>query len=112
MYLTQYKKRKLLLHLEVEVEQKHLNQRIKLNHPKCINLITHYVMKSAREDKTVAQFMEKSSHLLKINQIMDGVPKLLNEVQEEGTFPDGTKFVTVHNAVERKSEIIPEGVTN
>ncbi|WP_185883033.1 urease subunit gamma [Blattabacterium cuenoti] len=111
MHLTSYEKEKILLHMAGELAKKRLKRGLKLNYPESLALITHYVMEGARDGKTVKEIINEASHILSEYQIMDGVYELLNNVQIEATFPDGTKLVTIHNPIQKKtkrsSKIIP-----
>ena len=109
MHLTFYEKEKILLHMAGELAKKRLKRGLKLNYPESIALITHYVMEGARDGKTVKELMNEAREILKEDQVMDGVYELLNNVQVEATFPDGTKLVTIHNPIKtnKNSNIIP-----
>ena len=73
--------------------------RVKLNHPEAIAFISAAVMEGARDGKSVAELMRLGATLLKREQVMDGVPEMIPDIQVEATFPDGTKLVTVHNPI-------------
>ncbi|WP_185851689.1 urease subunit gamma [Blattabacterium cuenoti] len=109
MHLTFYEKEKILLHMAGELAKKRLKRGLKLNYPESVALITHYVMEGARDGKTVKELMNEARDILKEDQVMDGVYELLNNVQVEATFPDGTKLVTIHNPIKtnKNSNIIP-----
>ena len=70
-----------------------------LNYPESVALITYEVMEGARDGKTVADLMSYGSTILKKDEVMEGIPEMIHEVQVEATFPDGTKLVTVHNPI-------------
>jgi urease subunit gamma len=70
-----------------------------LNYPEAIALITGEILEGIREGKTVADLMQFGAHILKREDVMDGVAEMIKEVQVEGTFPDGTKLVTIHHPV-------------
>jgi len=72
---------------------------LKLNYPEAIALISAEIMEGAREGKTVAELMDYGRTLLSRDDVMDGIPKMIPEVQVEATFPDGTKLVTVHDPI-------------
>lgn len=109
MHLTSYEKEKILLHMAGELAKKRLKRGLKLNYPESLALITNYVMEGAREGKTVKDLMKEAANILKNEQVMDGVCEMLNNVQVEATFPDGTKLVTIHNPIKKKetSNVIP-----
>jgi urease subunit gamma len=72
---------------------------LKLNHPETVALITAEVLEGARDGRSVAELMSFGTTIVTRDQVMDGVAEMIHEVQVEGTFPDGTKLVTVHNPV-------------
>ena len=72
---------------------------VRLNHPEAIALITSFLLEGARDGRSVADLMEAGRHVVAREQCMDGVPELIDEVQIEATFPDGTKLVTVHQPI-------------
>lgn len=79
--------------------ERRLNRGLKLNYPESIALITLEIIEGARDGKTVAELMSEGRNILTREQVMDGVPELVHEVQVEATFPDGTKLVTVHSPI-------------
>ncbi len=99
MELLPREKDKLLVFTAGLLAERRLNKGLKLNYPEAIALITLEIMEGAREGKTVAQLMGEGRDILSREQVMDGVPELIHEVQVEATFPDGTKLVTVHNPI-------------
>jgi urease subunit gamma len=72
---------------------------VKLNHPEAIALITNFVLEGAREGKSVADLMSSGGEVISKNDCMEGIAEMINEVQIEATFPDGTKLVTVHHPI-------------
>jgi len=72
---------------------------VQLNYPESIALITYEVMEGARDGRSVSDLMSFGSTILKSDEVMEGVPEMIHEVQVEATFPDGTKLVTVHNPI-------------
>lgn len=72
---------------------------VRLNHPETVALLTSFVLEGAREGRSVADLMDAGRRVLTRADVMDGVPELVNEVQVEATFPDGTKLVTLHQPV-------------
>jgi urease subunit gamma len=72
---------------------------VKLNHPEAVAVITSYVLEGARDGRTVAELMSSGRTVLARDDVMDGVPEMLGEVQVEATFPDGTKLVTIHDPI-------------
>ena len=72
---------------------------MKLNHPEALALITSEILEGIRDGRTVSDLMEFGATMLTRDDVMEGIPEMLTEVQVEGTFPDGTKLVTVHNPI-------------
>jgi urease gamma subunit len=99
MNLTPREKDKLLVSMAAEVARKRLARGVKLNHPEAIALITDYVVEGARDGRSVSDLMSAGAGVLSREQVMEGVPELIHDVQVEATFPDGTKLVTVHNPI-------------
>ncbi|PNH91244.1 urease subunit gamma [Vibrio diazotrophicus] len=99
MELSPRDKDKLLLFTAALLAERRLAKGIKLNYPEASAYISAAIMEGAREGKTVAQLMSEGRTLLSKSEVMDGIAELLEEVQVEATFPDGTKLVTVHNPI-------------
>lgn len=99
MYLTPREIDKLLIVVAADVARRRKERGLKLNHPEAVALITHEVMEGARDGKTVAELMQYGASILSSEDVMDGVPDMIHDVQVEATFPDGTKLVTVHYPV-------------
>lgn len=99
MKLSPREKDKLLVAMAAMVAQRRLDRGVKLNHPEAIALITDYVLEGARDGKTVAELMRDGAQVLSREQVMEGIPEMIPEIQVEATFPDGTKLVTVHNPI-------------
>ncbi|WGH27537.1 MAG: urease subunit gamma [Candidatus Bostrichicola ureolyticus] len=99
MHLTFYEKEKLFIFLAGELAQKRLNRGIKLNYPECVALITCYILECAREGKTIENIINNVKNLITYNQVISGVPEMIDKVQVEATFPDGTKLVTIRNPI-------------
>ena len=72
---------------------------LKLNHPEALALITAEVLEGIRDGRSVAELMEAGLRVLSRDEVMEGVPEMLDEIQVEGTFPDGTKLVTIHHPI-------------
>ncbi len=100
MELSPRDKDKLLLFTAALLAERRLAKGIKLNYPEASAYISAAIMEGAREGKSVAQLMSEGRMLLSKNEVMDGIAELLEEVQVEATFPDGTKLVTVHNPIQ------------
>ncbi len=99
MHLTPRETEKLLLHLAGELAQKRKDRGLKLNYPESIALISSYVMEGARDGRSVADLMQAGATVLTREEVMEGVPEMIHDVQVEATFPDGTKLVTVHDPI-------------
>jgi len=99
MDLLPREKDKLLLFTAALLAERRLNRGVKLNYPESMAYISMEIIEGARDGKTVAEMMDYGRTLLSREQVMEGVPELLAEVQVEATFPDGTKLVTVHNPI-------------
>ena len=99
MELLPREKDKLLIFTAALLAERRLNRGLKLNYPEAMAYLTMEIMEGARDGKTVAELMSYGKTLLSADQVMDGVPELIHEVQVEATFPDGTKLVTVHHPI-------------
>ncbi|WOG28671.1 urease subunit gamma [Endozoicomonas sp. 8E] len=99
MELTPREKDKLLLYTAALVAERRLGRGVKLNYPESIALISMHIMEGARDGKTVAELMNEGREILTRDNVMEGIPEMIHEVQVEATFPDGTKLVTVHNPI-------------
>jgi urease subunit gamma/beta len=99
MHLTPHELDKLTLHQAGFVAQKRLARGVRLNHPEAVALIATQILELIRDGRSVAELMGLGRQLLGRADVMDGVPELVHEVQVEGTFPDGTKLVTIHNPI-------------
>jgi urease subunit gamma len=92
-------KDKLLIAMAAMVARRRLERGVKLNYPEAIALISDFVMEGARDGRTVAELMSAGAEVLTREQVMEGIPEMVHEVQVEATFPDGTKLVTVHQPI-------------
>lgn len=99
MDLTPREKDKLLVFTAALVAERRLARGVKLNHPEVIAYITAAIMEGARDGTSVATLMDHGRTLLSREQVMEGVPEMIHDIQVEATFPDGTKLVTVHNPI-------------
>ena len=99
MELSPREKDKLLIFTAGLLAERRLSRGIKLNYPEAVAYISAAILEGAREEKSVADLMSHGTQLLKREDVMDGIPEMIHEVQVEATFPDGTKLVTVHNPI-------------
>lgn len=90
---------KLMIVVAADLARRRKDRGLKLNHPEAVALITYEVMEGARDGKTVAELMEFGASILTREDVMEGIPEMINDIQVEATFPDGTKLVTVHSPI-------------
>ena len=96
MHLTPQEKDKLLIFTAALLAERRKERGLKLNYPEAVAYISAAILEGARDGKSVNQLMSEGSQVLKREEVMDGVPEMIAEVQVEATFPYGTKLVTVH----------------
>ena len=99
MHLTPREQDKLLIFVAAEVARRRRGRGLKLNYPEAMALITAEILEGIRDGRSVSDLMSFGTTILARGDVMDGVPEMLDEVQVEGTFPDGTKLVTVHHPI-------------
>jgi urease subunit gamma len=99
MNLTPREKDKLLIFTAALLAERRLARGVKLNHPEAVAYLTAALLEGARDGKTVAELMHHGTTLLNRDQVMEGVPEMIHDIQVEATFPDGTKLVTVHHPI-------------
>jgi urease gamma subunit len=97
--LSPHEQERLLIHVAADVARRRQERGLLLNHPEAVALITAFLLEGARDGRTVSELMEAGRHVLSRDQVMEGVPEMVGEVQVEATFPDGTKLVTVHQPI-------------
>jgi urease gamma subunit len=97
--LTPREKDKLLVAMAASVARRRLERGVKLNYPEAIALISDFVLEGARDGRSVADLMSAGADVLTRDQVMEGIPEMIDEIQVEATFPDGTKLVTVHQPI-------------
>ena len=100
MELTPIEKDKMLLYTAGLVAERRLARGLQLNYPEAVAIISLEIMEGARDGRSVAELMQLGRTVLTRDQVMDGVAELIDEVQIEATFPDGTKLVTVHEPIQ------------
>src|SRR5439155_24960615 len=99
MHLTPREQEKLLIFTAAEVARRRRGRGLKLNHPEALALITAEILEGIRDGRTVSQLMEAGRPVLSRGRVMAGVPDMIDDVQIEGTVPDGTKLVTIHSPI-------------
>ena len=96
MHLTPREQEKLLIFTAAEVARRRRARGLKLNHPEALAIITAETLEGIRDGRSVSDLMAAGLTILRRDDVMEGVPEMIDEVQIEGTFPDGTKLVTIH----------------
>ena len=99
MHLTPREQEKLLIFTAAELARRRRARGLKLNHPEALAIITAETLEGIRDGRSVSELMAAGLSILGRNDVMEGVPEMIDEVQVEGTFPDGTKLVTIHRPI-------------
>ena len=99
MQLTPHEQERLMLSYAAELARRRRGRGLRLNHPEAVAVICDHLLEGARDGVPVAELMQTGRSVLGRDDVMDGVPEMLAEVQVEATFPDGTKLVTVHHPI-------------
>ena len=99
MRLTPHEQERLLLHVAATLAKERRARGLRLNYPEAMATITSFLLEGARDGRTVVDLMQAGREVLSREDVMDGVPEMLTEVQVEATFPDGTKLITVHQPI-------------
>lgn len=99
MILSPREQEKLLIVVAADVARRRRERGLKLNHPEAVALITAEVLEGIRDGRSVSDLMSFGTTILARDDVMEGVPEMIHSVQIEGTFPDGTKLVTVHDPI-------------
>jgi urease subunit gamma len=97
--LSEHEQERLLITLAADVAQRRRDRGLKLNYPEAVAIITSFVLEGARDGRTVADLMSAGREVLTREDVLVGVPEMIDSVQVEATFPDGTKLVTVHGPI-------------
>lgn len=97
--LTPHEQERLLIHVAADVAERRKARGVLLNHPEAMALITAHILEGARDGRTVAELMASGRTVLSREEVMEGIPEMIHDVQVEATFPDGTKLVTVHDPI-------------
>ncbi|TRW82398.1 urease subunit gamma [Mycolicibacterium sp. 018/SC-01/001] len=99
MRLTPHEQERLLISYAAELARRRQARGLRLNHPEAVAVITDHILEGARDGRTVAELMVSGRGVLARDDVMEGIPEMLHDVQVEATFPDGTKLVTVHDPI-------------
>ncbi len=99
MRLTEHERERLLITLAADVAERRRGRGLKLNYPEAAAILTSFVLEGARDGRTVAELMSSGREVLRRDDVLPGVPEMLDSVQVEATFPDGTKLVTLHHPI-------------
>lgn len=99
MHLSPRDQEKLLIVVAADLARRRQRRGLKLNYPEAVAIITYEILEGARDGKSVADLMSFGTTILKRGDVMEGVAEMIHDVQVEGTFPDGTKLVTVHHPI-------------
>lgn len=99
MKLTDREQDKLMIVVAADLARRRKERGLKLNHPEAVSLITYEIFEGARDGKSVSELMEYGTQILTRDDVMEGIPEMIPDIQVEPTFPDGTKLVTVHNPI-------------
>jgi urease subunit gamma len=97
--ITPHEQERLLIHVAAQVARDRRARGLKLNHPEATAVIAAYLLEGARDGRSVAELMEAGRSVLSREDVMEGISEMLDSVQIEATFPDGTKLVTVHRPI-------------
>jgi urease subunit gamma len=98
--LTPREQERLLIHVAADVARRRKQRGLKLNYPEAVAILTAEILELARDGKSVAEIMSLGGTILTRDEVMEGVPGMIHEVQAEATFPDGTKLVTLHDPIQ------------
>jgi urease subunit gamma len=98
--LSPHEQERLLLHVAAGLAQQRRARGLRLNHPEAVAVISAWVLEGARDGRTVAELMTGGQAVLTRDDVMDGIPEMIDDIQVEATFPDGTKLVTVHRPIQ------------
>ncbi|MDG9726222.1 urease subunit gamma [Streptomyces sp. DH41] len=99
MQLTPHEQERLLIHVAADVAENRRARGVRLNYPEVVALITSHILEGARDGRTVGELMASGRKLIQRDEVMEGIPEMIHDVQVEATFPDGTKLVTVHDPI-------------
>jgi urease subunit gamma len=100
VHLTPREQERLLIHVAADVARRRKQRGLKLNYPEAVAILTAEILELALDGKSVAEIMSLGGTILTRDEVMEGVPGMIHEVQAEATFPDGTKLVTLHDPIQ------------
>ncbi len=107
MHLSHREQEKLLVYLAAQLARERQQRGLQLNYPEAIAILAHEIVEGARDGRSVADLMAFGKHILSVDDLLPGVAAMIDEIQVEATFPDGTKLVTVHEPIPHGGENIP-----
>ena len=99
MQISPHEQDRLLVHVAADVAEKRRARGLKLNYPEAVALLTSWVYEAARDGRTVTDLMSAGREVLTRDDVMEGIPEMIDDIQVEATFPDGTKLVTLHQPI-------------
>ena len=99
MRISLHEQERLMIHVAASLARERRGRGLRLNHPEAVAILTSFVLEGARDGRSVVDLMEAGRAVLSRDDVMDGVPEMIAEVQAEATFPDGTKLVTIHHPI-------------
>ena len=99
MHLSPHEQEKLLIHVAADVARARQARGLQLNYPEAVAILTDWVLEAARDGRTVVDLMDAGRRVLTADDVMEGIPEMIHDVQVEATFPDGTKLVTLHDPI-------------
>jgi urease subunit gamma len=97
--LSAHEQERLLIHVAARLAQERRGRGLRLNYPEAVAVLSSFVLEGARDGRAVADLMDSGRSVLSREDVMEGVPEMIGEVQVEATFPDGTKLVTLHQPI-------------
>ena len=110
MQLSPHEQERLLVHVAADVARQRRGRGLRLNHPEAVAVLTSWVFEAARDGRTVAEVMSLGREVLTTDDVMDGIDVLIDEMQVEATFPDGTKLVTLHGPIQAPTDVGDTGI--
>ena len=110
MRLLERERDKLLIYLAAQLARERQGRGLLLNYPEAMAILTHEIVEGARDGRSVADLMAHGKHVLTAAEVLPGVAEMIDEIQVEATFPDGTKLVTVHQPIPNGGDMIPGDV--